>query len=261
MPPVTPTATRADTRPSPGAFLRRTSTGVGLPRSDGQGWWLGQATCLMTSSWVVVSNSSGSCSPGHCGVGCRCTRRCTRRCTPRWRGGPRLGSARTAGQALTLQGREERLGQRVVPALPRAATRQDDRQVVGEPGVVAAGVLATAVGMEHHSGCGITGGDRVGQRIGDQLGAQLLGQGEPDHPTGGDVDHGGEIQPAFPGREGGVGVGPGRPARLSPGGFPRPALRTGRATLPASGSPRGHAAGAGGPVVSLGHGVGILAPR
>jgi hypothetical protein len=32
---------------------------VGLPRSDGQGWWLGQATWVMTSSWVVVSNSSG----------------------------------------------------------------------------------------------------------------------------------------------------------------------------------------------------------
>jgi hypothetical protein len=36
----------------------------------------------------------------------------------------------------------------------------------------------------------------------------------------------------------GVGVGPGRPASLSTGGFPRPALRTGRATLTASGSPR-----------------------
>ena len=35
-----------------------------------------------------------------------------------------------------------------------------------------------------------------------------------------------------------VGVGPGRPASLSTGGFPRPALRTGRATLTASGSPR-----------------------
>jgi hypothetical protein len=32
---------------------------VGLPRFDGQGWWLGQATCLRTSSWVVISNSSG----------------------------------------------------------------------------------------------------------------------------------------------------------------------------------------------------------
>jgi hypothetical protein len=32
---------------------------MGLPRFDGQGWWLGQATCLMTSSSVAVSNSSG----------------------------------------------------------------------------------------------------------------------------------------------------------------------------------------------------------
>jgi hypothetical protein len=32
---------------------------VGLPRFDGQGWWLGQATCLRTSWSVAVSNSSG----------------------------------------------------------------------------------------------------------------------------------------------------------------------------------------------------------
>ena len=31
---------------------------LGLPRFDGQGWWLGQATCLRIS-WSVVSNSSG----------------------------------------------------------------------------------------------------------------------------------------------------------------------------------------------------------
>ena len=40
----------------------------------------------------------------------------------------------------------------------------------------------------------------------------------------------------------------GAPCRLSAGGFPRPALRTGRAALTASGSPRVHAAGAGDPV-------------
>jgi hypothetical protein len=27
--------------------------------------------------------------------------------------------------------------------------------------------------MEHHPGCGVAGGDRVGQRVGDQLGAQI----------------------------------------------------------------------------------------
>jgi hypothetical protein len=31
---------------------------LGLPRFDGQGLWLGQATCLRIS-WSVVSNSSG----------------------------------------------------------------------------------------------------------------------------------------------------------------------------------------------------------
>lgn len=35
-----------------------------------------------------------------------------------------------------------------------------------------------------------------------------------------------------------VGVGPGRGAGIAPGPFPRPALRTGRATLIASGAPR-----------------------
>jgi hypothetical protein len=53
-----------------------------------------------------------------------------------------------------------------------------------------------------------------------------------------------------------VGVGPERPARLSSGGFLRPALRTGRATFTASGSPRVHAAGAAGPV-----GRGVLSAR
>src|SRR5215207_1940775 len=70
--------------------------------------------------------------------------------------GGRSGGPGLVVEALAFQGREERLGEGVVPALPGAAARQDDRQVVGESGVVATGVLATAVGMEHHPGCGIT---------------------------------------------------------------------------------------------------------
>ena len=50
-----------------------------------------------------------------------------------------------------------------------------------------------------------------------------------------------------------VGVGPRRGAGLSAGSFPRPALRTGRARLRASGSPRVHAV--------LAHGVEICPPR
>ena len=57
-------------------------------------------------------------------------------------------------------------------------------------------------------------------------------------------------------------VGPGRPARIVPGGFPRPASRTRRATLTATGAPRVLPVGQ--PVVAAGsdvHGVGILLPR
>src|SRR4249919_3583941 len=53
-----------------------------------------------------------------------------------------LGGPGLLVEALAFQGREERLGERVVPALPGAAARQDNGQVVGEGGVVAAGVLA-----------------------------------------------------------------------------------------------------------------------
>ena len=32
---------------------------LGLPRFDGQGWWLGQAACVRASPSVVASNSLG----------------------------------------------------------------------------------------------------------------------------------------------------------------------------------------------------------
>jgi len=40
--------------------------------------------------------------------------------------------------------------------------------------------LATAISVEDHPGCGVAGGDGVGQRVGDQPGAQVVGQREPD---------------------------------------------------------------------------------
>jgi hypothetical protein len=115
--------------------------------------------------------------------------------------GGRSGGPGLLVETLAFQGGEERLGERVVPALAGAAARQADGQVVGEGGVGAAAVLATAIGMKHHPGCGVTGGDRVGQRVAGQLGAELLGQGEPEHPARRDIDHRGQIQPAFPGRD------------------------------------------------------------
>src|SRR5215213_4845220 len=104
-------------------------------------------------------------------------------------------------EALALQRGEERFGERIVPALPGPTGRQGHLEIDGEGGVLAAGVLATLVRMEDHPRLGVAGGDRVGQRVSDQLGTEMLGQGEPDHPARGNVDHGGQIQPPFPGRE------------------------------------------------------------
>jgi hypothetical protein len=83
---------------------------LGLPRFDGQGWWLGQATCVRASLRVAVSNSSGghvakgavqpgAVEPGdvlHGGAA-----------------GGRSGGPRLVVETLAFQGGEERLGKRV----------------------------------------------------------------------------------------------------------------------------------------------------
>ena len=63
------------------------------------------------------------------------------------------------------------------------------------------------------------------------------------HVTAEDVEQHVEVgvRPLLRAQQFGVGVEPQRPGRLSPTGFLRPALRTGRAIFTASGSPRNHA--------------------
>ena len=58
--------------------------------------------------------------------------------------------------------------------------------------------LAAAVGVEDHARLGVAGGDRVGQRVGDQLGAQVIGHRPAHDPAGGEVDDGGQVEPALP---------------------------------------------------------------
>ena len=60
---------------------------------------------------------------------------------------------------------------------------------------------AAPVGVEDDPGRRVTGRDRVVQRVGDQFGAKVIGQGEPHDAAGGDVDDGGQVQPALPGRD------------------------------------------------------------
>jgi hypothetical protein len=56
---------------------------------------------------------------------------------------------------------------------------------------------AAAVGAEDHARPRVPDGDRVGQRVRDQPGAQVVRHGVADDPPGGDVDDGGQVEPAF----------------------------------------------------------------
>src|SRR5258708_34110278 len=55
--------------------------------------------------------------------------------------------------------REERLGQRVIPALAGASDRQRHAETLGEAGELVGGVLAAAVGMKDHAGGWSAAGD------------------------------------------------------------------------------------------------------
>lgn len=57
---------------------------------------------------------------------------------------------RPVDDQLSLEGGEERLGKRVVPALAGAADRETDAEVLGQAGEFTTGALAAAVGMKDH---------------------------------------------------------------------------------------------------------------
>lgn len=143
----------------------------------------------------------------------------------------------------TLERGEERLRERVVPAVARPPDRQGDLAVLGEGSVGSRRVLAAPIGVEDYARTRVTDGDRVGQRVRDQFRAQVVREGVADDAAGGDVDDGDEIKPAFPSRDvSDVAV----PAGVDPGGVggevppdpvPAPASTTGR---PASLRPASH---------------------
>src|SRR5580693_4292066 len=112
--------------------------------------------------------------------------------------------------------------------------------------------LGAAVRVEDHAGVRVAGGDSVAQRSGDQLSAQVTGHRVARHPAGGDIDHGGQEQPPFPGADIGdvtapAGIEPGRirgevaadPVSPARGGRVRD-----RGLLPAPGRPAGQPGGA-----------------
>jgi hypothetical protein len=82
-----------------------------------------------------------------------------------------------------FDGGEERFGDGVVPALPAPADREPDAVRVGEAGVLVAGVLAAAVGVEYQPGRGPSLGEGVGEGGVDQVGAEVVGDGPADDPA------------------------------------------------------------------------------
>ena len=90
-----------------------------------------------------------------------------------------MGQAASVEQ-LGLDGGEERLGDRVVPALTATADRQADAVLVGQAPVLGAGVLTAAVGVEDHPGCGRRLATASVRACVDQVGAQVVGGGPAD---------------------------------------------------------------------------------
>jgi hypothetical protein len=90
-------------------------------------------------------------------------------------GGPRLSV-----QQFGFDGREERLGDRVVPALTAPAHRQADAVSGGEAGMLGAGVLTAAIGMKDQPGRGPAPHESVGEGLVDQVGLEVIGDGPAD---------------------------------------------------------------------------------
>src|SRR4029450_9222030 len=157
---------------------------------------LGQATWVRTS-WSVVSNSSGVRQPR-----ALCNRvRCTRRCSPRGPGAPPLERARAAGPGTDPFRDAKNDSASAIPALRGPAARQ------GTIRSAASLAYSPLVYWQPRSAWNTTPG--AGSRAATALvNASATSpvrscspRGEADHPARGDVDHGGQLQPPFPGRE------------------------------------------------------------
>ena len=70
-----------------------------------------------------------------------------------------------------------------------------------------------------------TQGDRHLEGIFDEVGAHVIADRPPDHPTGMGIDHGGQIQPSFPGAQV---ADVANPHRVEDAGVPDPLRRIGR---------------------------------
>lgn len=158
-------------------------------------------------------------------------------------------------------GAEQRLGIGVVVRDPGPGERTQHPELFQSHLQRGGAHGAAVVGVQDQTSLALLGDPLSEAGPADQISGHLgllpLGDVPGDDLATPDIHHQIEVEPHAPhaGGEVGVGVGPGRPTSLSADGFPRPTLRTGRATLTASGSPQAHAS------ASVAHGVGMRLPR
>src|SRR5437016_1496144 len=96
-----------------------------------------------------------------------------------------------------LERREEALRDRVVPAVAAPAHAHDDAVGVEHGAVVAARVLAPAVGMMHEPGAGLAMGQGHRQRLDGELPRDPVAQRPADDPAREEVEDDDEVQPAL----------------------------------------------------------------
>src|SRR6188472_3293506 len=96
---------------------------------------------------------------------------------------------------FVLQGGEERLGERVVPANAGAAEGMPEPESVQGGPVLGRGVLRAAVGVHDTVGFQVVVVAGHLQRICDQFGAHVVGERVTDYFLVKAVDDGGQIQP------------------------------------------------------------------
>jgi hypothetical protein len=97
--------------------------------------------------------------------------------------------------------------------------------------------LGASIGVEHNRGRQLpTQGDRHLEGIFDEVGAHVVAHRPSDHTTGVGIDHGGQVQPPFPGAQVGDVT---NPHRIEDAGVPGPFRCVGRVGVPAVALGRG----------------------
>src|SRR3954471_20632615 len=112
-----------------------------------------------------------------------------------------LGGESMPGEHLVLQGGEEGFGGRVVPADAGTADARSNRSGGAVAGELIRGVLRPAVAVEYRVRLQVAVDAGHLEGVDNQRRAQMVGELPADHHPSGQVDHGGQVEPALAGAQ------------------------------------------------------------